>query len=94
MRLAASPAGTSAGLADGVAIYEALRRIRPDIWFIANSDAIRWAKGLGETKPSGARASRVNGLPGGPYPADGEDSKSFGPAPGKPNPGSKSNKGY
>ena len=36
------------GLADGVAIYEALRQVRPDIWFIANSDAIRWAKGLGD----------------------------------------------
>jgi putative hemolysin len=36
------------GLADGVAIYEALRRVRPDIWFLANSDAIRWAKGLGD----------------------------------------------
>ena len=49
------------------------------------------AKGLGETKPSGARASRVNGLPGGPYKADGEDSVSYGPAAGAPN--KKSNKG-
>jgi putative hemolysin len=36
------------GLADGVVVYEALRRVRPDIWFLANSDAIRWARGLGD----------------------------------------------
>jgi putative hemolysin len=36
------------GLADGVVVYEALRRVRSDIWFLANSDAIRWAQGLGD----------------------------------------------
>lgn len=36
------------GLADGVAIYEALGRVREDLWFLANSDAIRWAKGLAD----------------------------------------------
>ncbi len=36
------------GLADGVAVYEALRRVRGDLWFLANSDAIRWARGLAD----------------------------------------------
>jgi putative hemolysin len=36
------------GLADGVAVYEALRRVRDDLWFLANSDAIRWARGLAD----------------------------------------------
>lgn len=37
-----------AGIADGVAVYDALRHIREDITFFANRDAIRAAPGLSE----------------------------------------------
>ncbi len=37
-----------AGIADGVAVYDALRYIREDITFFANRDAIRAAPGLSE----------------------------------------------
>ena len=36
------------GIADGIAVYDALRAIRPDLCFYANSDAHRVAPGLGE----------------------------------------------
>jgi putative hemolysin len=36
------------GIADGVAVYDAVKAIRPDICFYANSDAHRVAEGLGE----------------------------------------------
>lgn len=36
------------GLADGVAIWEALRRVRPDLRILANRDAIRLAAGLAD----------------------------------------------
>lgn len=50
------------------------------------------ASGFGDTKPSGARPSRVNPLPSGPFKAAGDDGKNFGPAPGAPN--SKKRGGY
>ncbi|MCY4013758.1 MAG: 1-acyl-sn-glycerol-3-phosphate acyltransferase [Gammaproteobacteria bacterium] len=37
-----------AGIADGIAVYEALRRVRPDITFFANRDAIRISPALAE----------------------------------------------
>ena len=37
-----------AGIADGVAVYDALKRVRPDITFFANRDAIRVAPGLAD----------------------------------------------
>jgi putative hemolysin len=36
------------GIADGIAVYEALRPVRPDIVFFANADALRVAPRLGE----------------------------------------------
>lgn len=36
------------GIVDGIAVYDALRRVRPDISFFANRDAIRVAPGLRE----------------------------------------------
>ena len=36
------------GLADGVAVWEALRRVRTDFHFLANGDAIRLAPGLAD----------------------------------------------
>lgn len=36
------------GIADGVAVYDAIREIRPDLCFYANSDAHRVAAGFGE----------------------------------------------
>jgi putative hemolysin len=36
------------GLADGIAVYEALRRRRQDLWFLANADALRVASRLDE----------------------------------------------
>ncbi len=36
------------GIADGVAVYDALRPIRPDLIFYANADALRVSPGLGE----------------------------------------------
>lgn len=36
------------GLADGVAVWEALRRVRPDLHFLANGDAIRLASGMAD----------------------------------------------
>jgi putative hemolysin len=36
------------GLADGIAAYDALARIRSDIWFLANADALRVAARLDE----------------------------------------------
>ncbi len=36
------------GLADGVAVYDALRPIRPDLMFFANADALRVDPRLGE----------------------------------------------
>jgi putative hemolysin len=36
------------GLADGVALWDALRRVRGDLWLLANRDAIRWARGLAD----------------------------------------------
>jgi putative hemolysin len=36
------------GIADGVAVYDALKWIRPDLCFYANADAHRVAPGLGE----------------------------------------------
>jgi putative hemolysin len=37
------------GIADGVAVYDALRPVRPDLIFFANSDALRVAPRFGET---------------------------------------------
>ena len=37
-----------AGIADGVAVYDAVKRVRHDITFFANRDAIRVAPGLAE----------------------------------------------
>ena len=37
------------GLADGIAVHAALRRARPDLWILANADAIRAAPGLADT---------------------------------------------
>lgn len=37
------------GIADGVAVYDALKRVRPDLIFFANADAIRVSPGLAET---------------------------------------------
>ena len=37
-----------AGIADGIAVYDALRRVRPDITFFANRDAIRICPALDE----------------------------------------------
>ena len=37
-----------AGIADGIAVYDALRRVRPDITFFANRDAIRISPALAE----------------------------------------------
>ena len=37
-----------AGIADGIAVYDALREVRDDICFVANRDAIRAAPGLAE----------------------------------------------
>lgn len=37
-----------AGIADGIAVYDALRRVRPDITFFANRDAIRICPALAE----------------------------------------------
>lgn len=36
------------GIADGIAVYDALKRVRPDITFFANRDAIRAASGLAD----------------------------------------------
>ena len=36
------------GLADGIAAYSALRRARPDLWVLANADAIRAVPGLAD----------------------------------------------
>lgn len=36
------------GLADGVAVWEAIRRVRHDMWILANRDAIRFGPGLGQ----------------------------------------------
>jgi putative hemolysin len=36
------------GIADGLAVYDALRLVRPDLCFYANADALRVAPGLGE----------------------------------------------
>lgn len=38
-----------AGIADGIAVYDALKSIREDIIFVANRDAIRVSPGLRET---------------------------------------------
>ena len=38
-----------AGIADGIAVYDALKRIRDDIIFVANRDAIRVSPGLRDT---------------------------------------------
>lgn len=38
-----------AGIADGIAVYDALKNIRDDIIFVANRDAIRVSPGLKET---------------------------------------------
>ena len=38
-----------AGIADGIAVYDALKQIRGDIIFVANRDAIRVSPGLSET---------------------------------------------
>jgi len=37
------------GIADGIAVYDALKAVRPDIVFYANSDAHRVVPGFGET---------------------------------------------
>lgn len=37
-----------AGIADGIAVFDALRRVRDDITFFANRDAVRVCPGLGE----------------------------------------------
>ena len=37
-----------AGIADGIAVYDALRRVRSDITFFANRDAVRICPGLDE----------------------------------------------
>lgn len=37
------------GIADGVAVYDAIKRVRPDAIFFANADAIRVSPGLAET---------------------------------------------
>lgn len=37
------------GIADGVAMYDAIRRVRDDAIFFANADALRISKRLGET---------------------------------------------
>lgn len=37
-----------AGIADGIAVYEALKRVRKDITFLANRDAIRICPGFAE----------------------------------------------
>ena len=37
-----------AGIADGIAVYQALRRVRDDITFLANRDAIRICPGFSE----------------------------------------------
>lgn len=37
-----------AGIADGIAVYDALRRVRGDITFFANRDAVRISPGLAE----------------------------------------------
>jgi putative hemolysin len=36
------------GIADGIAVYDALKAVRPDLCFYANADALRVAKGLGD----------------------------------------------
>jgi putative hemolysin len=36
------------GIADGVAVYDALRAVRPDLWFYANADAHRVSPRFGE----------------------------------------------
>lgn len=36
------------GIADGIAVFDVLRAVRPDITFFANRDAIRFAPGLAE----------------------------------------------
>lgn len=36
------------GIADGVAVYDALKTVRPDVMFYANADAHRVAPGLGD----------------------------------------------
>lgn len=38
-----------AGIADGIAVYDALKNIRDDIIFVANRDAIRVSPGLSDT---------------------------------------------
>lgn len=37
------------GIADGVAVYDAVKRVRPDAIFFANADAIRVSPGLADT---------------------------------------------
>ncbi len=37
-----------AGVADGLAVYEALKEVRPDICFVANRDALRLSPGLAD----------------------------------------------
>ena len=37
-----------AGIADGIAVYDALKRVRDDITFVANRDAVRICPGLAE----------------------------------------------
>jgi len=37
------------GIADGLAVYDAIRRVRPDSIFFANADALRVSPRLGET---------------------------------------------
>jgi len=46
--LAVITANHPAGIADGVAVYDALKQVRPDITFFANRDAIRVAPGLAD----------------------------------------------
>lgn len=37
-----------AGIADGIAVYQALKRVRSDLTFLANRDAIRICPGFAE----------------------------------------------
>ena len=37
-----------AGIADGIAVYQALKRVRPDLTFLANRDAIRICPGFAD----------------------------------------------
>ena len=46
--LAVITANHPAGIADGVAVYDALKQVRSDITFFANRDAIRVAPGLAD----------------------------------------------